>query len=614
MRVDRRLLLGLLLLFGLFGAARIAWAHPQIVATEPQPGAELAESPPLVRITFNERIEQAFAKLQVLDVHARPIDQGNGGRAAGDDTSLQVDLPPLGPGLYTVLWQVVGSDGHLVKGVFPFIVRDQSAGSSVAPPTPIPVVPTMMHLHKHEDMPDVTPVPAQRAEILDWLPAIPRAMMLFGAILAAGGWFFAALVLLPALPVDAERMWERALRVWRRCVGLGLILLLLAVPLMAFAQTLLFTGQVQLVDLALILFETEAGRMLLARAVLTIVLLVLLFAAARPDAPIAFLALFCGAALLLTFSLASHAATLPTSLPLMLDWIHFCAAALWGGGVVMFLWSLPVLRTGSPPAMNAEALTNVIERFSNLAFFCIIALVLSGVGNAVQFIRTPAALLETEYGRTLTLKLGIFVVLLCLGAFQLFMVRPGMASADSRRVSPAFRRALALETLALTLLIGVVGRLTSISPPVAETAYVTPVPVFAPTLAPQSPAPIPATVTPQALPTATVARPQVYQQIVGDLRIELIVSPGMAGVNALDVRLHDASGAPQDIQRVELRATLPTIDMGDIHTLAEPAEAGGYRVESAWLSIAGEWRIEVIVRRSAADDLRTNFLVPIAVP
>jgi hypothetical protein len=178
---------------------------------------------------------------------------------------------------------------------------------------------------------------------------------------------------------------------------------------------------------------------------------------------------------------------------------------------------------------------------------------------------------------------------------------------------------LALETLALTLLIALVGRLTSLAPPAAATAYPASMPVLAPTSAPTTaaaPSPVSTAATPQTLPaaTATAVRPQVQQQIVGDLRIELMVSPATAGANTLDVRLHDASGAPQDVQRVEMRATLPTIDMGDMHAIAEPVEAGGYRMESVWLSIAGEWRVEVIVRRSDADDLRTIFRVPVAVP
>ena len=85
--------------------------------------AILAAAPALVRIWFDAALEPAFSSLRVQTARGQPINHEEGQVDAGDATLLTVHLPPLGPGLYRVLWSVVARDGHRTEGTYTFTVQ-----------------------------------------------------------------------------------------------------------------------------------------------------------------------------------------------------------------------------------------------------------------------------------------------------------------------------------------------------------------------------------------------------------------------------------------------------------------------------------------------------------
>jgi methionine-rich copper-binding protein CopC len=76
-----------------------------------------------VRIWFDAALEPVFSSLRVQTAHGQPINHEEGQVDAGDVTLLTVRLPPLGPGLYRVLWSVVARDGHRTEGTYTFTVQ-----------------------------------------------------------------------------------------------------------------------------------------------------------------------------------------------------------------------------------------------------------------------------------------------------------------------------------------------------------------------------------------------------------------------------------------------------------------------------------------------------------
>jgi hypothetical protein len=65
------------------------------------------------------------------------------------------------------------------------------------------------------------------------------------------------------------------------------------------------------------------------------------------------------------------------------------------------------------------------------------------------------------------------------------------------------------------------------------------------------------------------------------------------------------------VQKVVLTFEMLEMDMGVNEAEANVESAGRYVVTRHWLSMIGEWRIRVNVRRADADDVEAEFTVPV---
>ena len=72
---------------------------------------------------FNERLEPAFCTMSVLDAGGKPVTQDKAGVPAEDSKRLELALPPLGKGVYTVRYNVLSVDGHSVRASFQFTIK-----------------------------------------------------------------------------------------------------------------------------------------------------------------------------------------------------------------------------------------------------------------------------------------------------------------------------------------------------------------------------------------------------------------------------------------------------------------------------------------------------------
>jgi methionine-rich copper-binding protein CopC len=112
-----------LLLGSLIAGVQVVLAHAFPNHSEPRVGSTVETSPSSVRIWFDGALETAFTTIAVKDSSGRNVDKGNGRVNSSEPTLLEVELPPLPPGIYQVLWDVLARDGHRTKGDFTFQVR-----------------------------------------------------------------------------------------------------------------------------------------------------------------------------------------------------------------------------------------------------------------------------------------------------------------------------------------------------------------------------------------------------------------------------------------------------------------------------------------------------------
>ena len=171
--------------------------------------------------------------------------------------------------------------------------------------------------------------------------------------------------------------------------------------------------------------------------------------------------------LLATQSLTSRSAHLPDGIAATLaDGFHLTMASAWLGGVAMLLvitWQVWRKQDRS----LVQPLSLLLDRFSPLALFCVLGLAFTGIAQAALFLKSFQALLTTDYGRALSIKLALFVVLIGFGAFhqQMILPRLRLALLSRKPIEPArygpevarLRISLLLEAVSGAMLLLLVG-------------------------------------------------------------------------------------------------------------------------------------------------------------
>lgn len=568
------------------GSAVMAHAHPQIVSVEPPPNARLEQAPDRVRITFNEPVEEAFASIQVLDQTGQAVDLGDGRRARDDPATLIASLPLLKPGVYTVVWQAVGRDGHLVKGNFAFsIVGASSAEDPPFVPLPSPTtLPTATG--------DAVDQPASEQTLPNAALAVLRSVMLISAVVAVGGRTFLYVI-------AGSGIGHFARRIYLLVVG-ALLMLLVTTPAFFVVHAQTATGHLHAEALVVVARDTRLGQSLVARTILTLIALVL-----SNQRPPWALALSSGL-ILLTFSVSGHPAATETPLvSIFLDWIHLAAAAIWVGGLAAL--TLALLQTGEDlnRAPDLNPLRVALTRFSRIAFGLVAALSISGAIAALSYLRTVSDLWLTDYGRALLAKSALFGVLIGFGVYHALLIRRATAwctAEKARALIQRLRRSLPLEAAIAIVVAGIAGLLTSLPHPGIA---VKPPTVIGPTVV----APVaPVIVTPTPLPPPTpTPQPFVATQPADDLRVTLWIEPAAPGRNRLHILITDAQNRSPDVQRVRVTLRMRDRDIGETSVIAEPDGRGAYVVRDQVLGIAGVWQMQVQVRRIDADDVTADF-------
>jgi putative copper export protein len=173
-----------------------------------------------------------------------------------------------------------------------------------------------------------------------------------------------------------------------------------------------------------ILRETVAGRVWMWRFAVVVILAIVVWVSARATL-IAWAALALSAILIVLNSLTSHAID-KGALVVGLYSIHQAAAGLWLGALVSLLMSA---RRGP------DALAAFTPRVSTVCAWSVGIMVISGPLIALRWLGwNPHLLLDSAYGRTLTVKIIIAAPALLLGGYNRYWQVPGIGKASVRAV------------------------------------------------------------------------------------------------------------------------------------------------------------------------------------
>ncbi|MGH2777506.1 MAG: copper resistance D family protein, partial [Actinomycetota bacterium] len=108
----------------------------------------------------------------------------------------------------------------------------------------------------------------------------------------------------------------------------------------------------------------------------------------------------------------------------------------------------------------------VVSRFSRMALIAVAVVAATGTINSFLNMETPGDLIDSGYGRVVSIKIGLFLAVVVLGAINHLYVRKRLAAASSnsdvRDPYGLFRRTIAIELVVGLLLMGSTGLLVGL--------------------------------------------------------------------------------------------------------------------------------------------------------
>jgi copper transport protein len=400
-----------------------AAGHASVLHMIPSARQEVRRAPDAIELRFDEPVTIVSDSVRVYDARGRIVSWP--GHSFGDGSTVLAPLHQLAKGAYTVRWQVVSDDGHVVSGVYTFGVR-----------VPAPE-PTVAHGASG---------PTTSEDIVRWLYFV-------GLSLIIGGLFFRLIVLRGPLPPPLEQRFVVL-------AGLGVIGVLevgiLAFLLRAEDALQLPFERFLYGDLSPIAEGTRFGVAFITMTLGFAVVAAFVFLAWLTDRRVLLWpALLLAAALASGLSLSGHSAAEVGSSgwSKLADWVHLVSASLWVGGLVGLLVSGELRRTA-------------FVRFARLAPALIAVLLAAGIYLSVQRLPHVNDLWTTDYGRVLLVKIALVCVALAWGGVHHMLVRPRLDHPAAARWMP---RSIAGESaVAMTVLLAAAVLVNSKPPPAPQ--------------------------------------------------------------------------------------------------------------------------------------------------
>jgi copper transport protein len=507
------------LLVGQLALAPPVFAHAELVSTTPGNGERLVMPPTDVTLRFTDQIGLVDGGLQLL--HADTGDPVSTPSPVVDDTVVSWQMPPdLPAGAYLVNWRVLSADTHPIAGAFSFGI-----GADVAPA-----------------------LAGSSSTFVSWPVTTTRWAGYVGFATVAGVTTFTLLCWPPG------RSHQRT----RRLLKVGLLAgvtatmfgLLLQGPYVAgVSATRLFSH-----DLLAETVHTSFGVWMQMRLLLYLALAMLLWAASALELRLnRWLAGVGLVAVAVTFSGTGHAAASGDLMDKVVNSVHVLTAGIWVGGLL----TVVVLAAGKEGRPSLDAFV----RFSRVAMFSVLALVVTGTISALLQVHAVAELWQSGYGQLLIAKLVLVLAALA-------------GAAVSRRTLRAREtpwRPVRFEAAATGVVLAVTAALTLTAPPASTSTHSTTAASDATT------------------PMATTVTMSLGEERTAELHVDGVSTAG----SSLHLEVLDHEQHLFQANEVNLQATLPNRDLGPMDVPLTEAAAGWFG--DFTFPLPGRWKLTLAV-------------------
>ena len=452
----------------------LALVHLGLLRSTPSDGAHLAAAAREIRLTFTEAVDVAMARVRLVGPSDSTVPITTLRHPADSATVVVARVNgPLEPGPYRIEWQVVGRDGHPVRGTVTYVVAPgatgladpEAAGSVGAPGDSTPAI---GHEATHHD-PRSLPTGGGFDSESPGYVAI-RSLQFTALLTVIGALAFGLIVLRSfertrddAATIAAMRARAATLGTW------AAVMLLVTAMLRLYAQSLAMHGADDAFDGELVMTmiaRTGWGSGWMLEVCATWIAIIGFLMARRGRSAGWALAAGAGVALAVAPALSGHAAGTPglTLAAILADALHVIGAAGWVGCLLFVLVvGIPVAMRDAPER-RATTIARLVNAFSPIALLFASVLVLTGVFAGWLHIGFSSALWTSDYGQLLLWKLAVLAAVMALGAWNWLRVRPRLGTdAATHRL----RRSAATE-LALAAVIVIITAALVATPPPAD--------------------------------------------------------------------------------------------------------------------------------------------------
>jgi copper transport protein len=478
--------------------AATAFGHAELLRTDPADGRTLERSPRAVVLTFSEAIDPALVRLEVRDAAGRRVHRGGPFHPDGREHVVAVALARRAEGTLVARYRVISDDGHPVAKSLKFRVRPRPTDEEQAAPPAGETAPPAAPAPKGE----IGHVDTEAGNVTQVAFAAARGLGYLAIALAIGGALFLFVAWLPGLAQVAggQREWlgvsttfaRRLRQVVLGAVAMGLLASATSIVLEAATAAGVSFWAAFDRDLIDSVSSTRPVEAWSVRIIVWLVLGAVLMAALRPrrvpvlrptvlgsagaaigQAPSRLHLLVFGAlaiGLALTAPMAGHTGDHdPAGLLMCTDTMHVLCMSAWLGGLVMLLVVLGLASRRLPGREGTQLMAVVVGRFSILARFAVLILLLTGVTQSVALVGSVGALLDTEYGLLVLAKIVLLALLIALGGFNQRWALPQLrrladGGEEPGRAAAILRQSVALEVGFALVVIAVTSVLVATEP------------------------------------------------------------------------------------------------------------------------------------------------------
>ena len=269
------------------------------------------------------------------------------------------------------------------------------------------------------------------------------------------------------------------------------------------------------------------------------------------------------------------------------DVLHLIAAAAWVGALLPLI--VLFAAAGADDGSLAMART-ATTRFSILGIVSVGTLLATGIVNTFYLAGSVPALLHTDYGRLLLIKIALFLAMVAIAAVNRFQLTPQLLQeaniAASGEALRRLRRNAAIEALAGAIVIAIVAALGTMVPAIHA--------------AHQHP-------TYEAVPADAAF---VHIHLVEGMA-DVTIRPGRTGRARATIRLWNEDFGPLEARQVSMTLTAPGATANPTTLPALQRRDGAWEVDGIALSEPGNWTVTVDVMLDQAK--RLTLTAPIVI-